>query len=143
MRYRFVDEVVGLELGDAASIEVRKTFEDDDALSGPAGRACVPNSLVLELMATTGGHLLFEYLKAERLPLLVKVQRCEFRGRARPGATLRAPARLLGTAAGADFTTAQVTAEVLDGAESIAAAQLFFLCVPLADVEGGFGDGRE
>jgi hypothetical protein len=38
MRYRFVDRVVSLELGDSPRIEVVKTFDfADDALTGPEG----------------------------------------------------------------------------------------------------------
>src|SRR6266516_1612673 len=98
MRYRFVDEVLALDLGAAPRIEVAKTFAPgDDAFSGPLGRDRVPNSLLLELMAMTGGHLAFQYGGAQRLPLLLKVPECRFEGAARPGVRLRAVARLEGT----------------------------------------------
>jgi hypothetical protein len=103
MRYRFVDDVLFLDLGARPRIEVAKTFAaGDDAFSGPLGDDCVPNSLVLELLAMTGGHLAFRHGGARRLPLLLKVPECRFEGTARAGDRLRARATLTGTSAVSD-----------------------------------------
>ena len=81
MRYRFVDEIVSLTLDGAPRIEVVKRFDaSDDIFSGPQGPERVPESMLLELMATTGGHLLFRHLGERRLPLLLKVAECRFEG---------------------------------------------------------------
>ena len=59
MRYRFVDKVIALALDGQPRIEVEKTFHgDDDVFSGPSGPTRVPDSLLLELMAMTGGPIL-------------------------------------------------------------------------------------
>lgn len=131
MTYRFIDEIVSLQTGDPATIAVRKTFAPgDDVLSGPLGPDRVPNSMLLELLAMTGGHLLFTRLDRRRLPLLLKVRECRFEGIARPGVRLEARASLhgVGTAA-AGGTLAETSGEVLADGARMAAAQLLFLCV--------------
>ena len=131
MKYRFIDEIVSLDTRDPASISVRKTFAPgDDALSGPLGPDRVPNSLLLELLAMTGGHLLFSRLDRQRLPLLVKVHECRFEGTARAGVALEARASLdgVGTASSAG-TLAETSGEVLADGVRVAAARLLFLCV--------------
>jgi len=67
MRYRFIDKITSLTLDGDPRIEVAKTFDaGDDAFSGPSGQARVPESLLLELMAMTGGHLVFRHLGENR-----------------------------------------------------------------------------
>ncbi len=131
MRYRFADEVLSVELTPRARIEIRKTFPPgDDALSGPAGPDRVPNSLVLELLAMAGGHLIFRRLGERRLPLLLKAREARFQGCARPGAPLRAVAELLGSSSAPDGTTlAEISGAVYAGTEQIASGQLLYLCV--------------
>ena len=103
MRYRFIDEVTALSLDGTPRIEVTKTFDaSDDAFTGPGGSARVPESLLLELMAMTGGHLIFQHLDERRLPLLLKVPECRFDGAARSGARLRSVAALRGASAVAE-----------------------------------------
>jgi 3-hydroxymyristoyl/3-hydroxydecanoyl-(acyl carrier protein) dehydratase len=137
MRYRFIDEVTALSLDGTPRIEVVKTFDaTDDAFTGPGGRARVPESLLLELMAMTGGHLIFQHLGERRLPLLLKVPECHFEGVARPGARLRAVAALRGASAvaeGADVVEAET--EVYAGSERVAAGTLMYLCVVVAGVD--------
>jgi hypothetical protein len=59
MRYRFVNEIVSLALDGAPRIEVAKRFEPgNDVFGGPQGPARVPDSMLLELMAMTGGQLI-------------------------------------------------------------------------------------
>src|SRR2546430_8614133 len=97
MRYRFIDKVVSLALDGHPRTEVETTFHgDDDAFTGPSGPARVPASLLLELMAMTGGHLVFHHLGGRRLPLLLKVPECRFESPAGPGVALRAVADLPG-----------------------------------------------
>jgi 3-hydroxymyristoyl/3-hydroxydecanoyl-(acyl carrier protein) dehydratase len=137
MRYRFIDEIVTLHSREPASIEVRKTFvEGDDAFSGPLGPHRVPNSLLLELLAMTGGHLVFHCLDRSRLPLLLKVQECGFEGGVRPGVTLRARASLNGLDRASEATVvAETSGEVLADGARVAAARLLFVCVTVPDTD--------
>jgi hypothetical protein len=134
MRYRFIDEVVAVSLGDPAHIEVVKTFHrGDDALSGPLGPDRVPTSLLLELQAMTAGHLLWERLGQRLLPLLLKVEDCRFEGWARPDIRLRALADLHGIVDNADGSAvAEASAEVFDNESRLAQSRLLFVCVPLS-----------
>src|SRR2546422_6167105 len=76
MRYRFIYKVVSLALDGRPRIEVEKTFHgDDDAFTGPSGPARVPASLLLELMAMTGGHLVFHHLVCRLLLEKKKIDR--------------------------------------------------------------------
>jgi hypothetical protein len=137
MRYRFVDEVLSLDLGAHPRIEVAKTFlSGDDAFSGPLGADCVPNSLVLELLAMTGGHLAFKQGGARRLPVLLKVPACRFEGVARPGERLRAVAHLEGTSELSENAgMAEARAEVFSGATRLASGRLLYLCVAVPGVD--------
>src|SRR5438093_545470 len=79
MPYQFVDEIVSLALDGVPRIEVAKRFvAGDDVFSGPHDVDCVPESMLLELMAMTAGHLVFRHLAERRLPLLLKVPECRF-----------------------------------------------------------------
>jgi len=126
MRYRFIDKVVSLALDGRPRIEVEKTFHgDDDAFTGPSGPARVPASLLLELMAMTGGHLVFHHLGGRRLPLLLKVPECRFESAVGPGVALRAVADLTGASPIGD-----------DASETcLAAGTLLFLCVRVPGVD--------
>jgi hypothetical protein len=137
MRYRFIDEVLALDLGAQPRIEVAKTFASgDDGLTGPLGPHRVPNSLILELLAMTGGHLAFRHGGARRLPLLLKVPDCTFDAPARAGQRLRAIASLDGTSpVSDDATVAEARVEVFDGPARVAAARLLYLCVSVDGVE--------
>ena len=136
MRYRFIDEILALDLGAAPRIEVAKTFAAEDVRSGPLGDDRVPNSLVLELLAMTGGHLAFRHGGARRVPLLLKVPECRFDGVARPGERLRAVAALAGTSALSDGATmAEASAEVFAGSTRVAAGRLLYLCVAVPGVD--------
>ena len=137
MRYRFVDEVLSLDLGAHPRIEVAKTFvAGDDAFSGPLGSDRVPNSLVLELLAMTGGHLAFKHGGARRLPLLLKVPDCRFEGVARAGERLRAVAHIEGTSQlSEDAGMAETRAEVFSGSTRVASGRLLYLCVAVPGVD--------
>jgi hypothetical protein len=137
MRYQFIDEVLSLDLGPQPRIEVAKTFAvDDDGVSGPLGPNRIPNSLILELLAMTGGRLAFHHGGARRLPLLLKVPECRFEAPARPGQRLRAVARLEGTSTLSDDAgMAEAHVEVFAGATRIAAGRLLYLCVAVPGVE--------
>jgi hypothetical protein len=131
MRYRFVDEIVSLVLDGTPRIEVAKRFEpDDDVFTGPQGPVRVPDSMLLELMAMTGGQLVFRHLGERRLPLLLKVPDCRLDGVARAGDRLRAVASLRGLTPVADGTSvAEAEAAVSIEGEPIARATLLFVCV--------------
>lgn len=137
MRYRFVDDVIALELGDAPRIEVTKTFEPaDDAFTGPAGAHDVPNSLILELLAMTGGHLIFRRLAGRRLPLLLKAPEVRFDGIARPGEPLIARAELEGLADTRDgVVMAKTRGAVEQGARAIASGRLLYACVEIRGLD--------
>src|SRR5262249_60265397 len=97
MRYRFVDEIVSLALDGAPRIEVAKRFDPrDDVFGWPEGPERVPDSMLLELMAMTGGQLIFRHLGGSRLPLLLKVPECRVDGAAAAGGRLRARAAVGG-----------------------------------------------
>lgn len=135
MRYRFVDEIVSLDLGEPARIEVRKTFDSgDDALTGPEGPEQVPPSLVLELMATTGGRLIFQRLGGHRLPLLLKVQGCDFLAACPAGHVLCASAELAAVS-GDDVPVAELSAQVWAGSLRVALARFLYMCVPVPGVD--------
>ena len=144
MRYRFIDEVLSLDLGARPRIEVAKTFAvGDDALSGPLGPDRVPNALVLELLAMTGGHLAFRQGGARRLPLLLKVPECRFEQPARPGERLRAVAQLEGTSRlSEDAGMAEAHVEAFAGGARVAAGRLLYLCVTVPDVDLAAFAGR-
>ena len=137
MRYRFVDEVLGLDLGARPRIEVAKTFAPgDDLLSGPLGGSRVPSSLLLELLAMTGGHLAFRHGGGRRLPLLVKVAECRFDGVVRAGERVRAVATLAATSPITDEPgMAEANGEVFVGGERLAAGRLLYLCVKVPGVD--------
>ena len=145
MRYRFIDKVVSLDLDGRPRIEVEKTFHgDDDVFSGPSGPGRVPDSLVLELMAMTGGQLIFRHLGETRLPLLLKVPECRFDRVVGPGIALRAVAALRGGSEVADDTSVvEAATEVYAGDERVAAGVLMYLCVSVPGVDlAAHGGGR-
>jgi hypothetical protein len=137
MRYRFVDEILHLELGDTPRIAIGKTFDPaDDALSGPAGRGRVPPALVLELLAMTGGHLIFRHLGAVRLPVLLKARDVRFDGDVPSGQTLRAVAELLGSSDLSEtVTVAETRAAVFAGDRTLASGRLFYACASVPGVD--------
>jgi len=137
MRYRFVDEIVSLALDGAPRIEVAKRFDPgDDVFSGPQGPERVPESMLLELMAMTGGHLVFRHLGGHRLPLLLKVPECRFEGTASAGERLRAVADLRGLSSVADGTSvAETDAQVYLETKRIAQARMMFVCISVPGVD--------
>jgi 3-hydroxymyristoyl/3-hydroxydecanoyl-(acyl carrier protein) dehydratase len=137
MRYRFVDEIVSLTLDGDARIEVAKRFEaGDDVFSGPGGSDRVPESMLLELMATTGGQLVFRRLGGARLPMLLKVPQCRFEASARAGERLRAVATLCGVSSVADGTSvAEVETQVDVETRRVAHARLMFVCMSVSGID--------
>ena len=131
MRYQFVDEIVSLALDGIPRIEVARRFDrEDDVFTGPQGPARVPESMLLELMAMTGGQLIFRHLGRSRLPLLLKVPDCRLEGVAAAGDRLRAVATLRGLTSVADGTSvAETESEVYVERTPIARATLMFVCV--------------
>ena len=134
MRYRFVDQILSLGT-EPPRIEVAKTFAPgDDALSGPAGPDRVPPSLLIELLAMSGGQLLYRHLGRERLPLLLKMEDVRFGVAAGPRDPLTATAVLRGMAAGAADTMAQMAGEVRDASGALVVSGRFlYLCVRLPE----------
>jgi len=130
MRYRFVDEILSLALHGAPRIEVAKCFDaGEDVFSGWQGPDRVPESMLLELMAMTGGHLIFRHLAGGLLPLLLKVPECRFDDAASAGESLRAGAALRGVSSVADGTSvAETEAWVSHDTRPIARARMMFVC---------------
>ena len=137
MRYRFIDEVLTLDLGARPRIEVAKTFAPgDDAFSGPLGGDRVPNALLLELLAMTGGHLAFRHGGSRRVPLLLKVPDVRFEGSAHAGQRLRATATLEGTSALSDDAgMAEASVEAFADGTRVASGRLLYLCVGVPGVD--------
>jgi hypothetical protein len=137
MRYRFLDEIIALTLDGDARIEVAKRFgAGDDVFSGPGGADRVPESMLLELMAMTGGHLVFRRLGGSRLPMLLKVPQCRFEAPARAGERLRAVATLCGVSSVADGTSvAEAETQVFVETGRIAHARLMFVCMSVAGID--------
>ena len=131
MRYRFIDRVLSLEKEPKPRIEVAKTFAiGGDEVSGPAGPGQVPSSLMIELLAMTGGRLLFECLDAKRLPLLAKIRHARFHGVGRPGVELRAVSEITGVAeVAAGVSSAETSGSIYDRGEAVVSATLLYLCV--------------
>lgn len=131
MRYRFIDEVVALDLGERPRIETRKTFAPgDDAFSGPHGADRVPDSLLLECLAMAGGYLILRRLGASRLPLLLKVPECRFEGAGRAGVALRAVTELgAWSAVSAPAVLVEAAGEVFSGPTRVLAARLLYACL--------------
>jgi hypothetical protein len=137
MRYRFIDTVLALDLSERPRVDVEKTFvAGDDAFSGPSGPDRVPNSLVLELQAMTGGHLLWHRFARRRLPLLLKVQRCRFAGVARPGERLRSHAELSGVSEDPrGVVLAEASTGVSAGGRAVAEGRLLYVCIELPGID--------
>jgi len=139
MRYQFVDEIVSLALDGTPGIEVAKRFDrGDDVFGGRQGPDRVPESMLLELMAMTGGQLIYRHLRGSRLPLLLEVPECHLDGAASAGDRLRAVATLRGLTPVTDGTSAAETdAEVYVGVAPIARARLMFVCVETPEMVAG------
>src|SRR5438093_7106257 len=137
MRYRFVDEILSLALHGAPRIEVAKCFDaGEDVFSGWQGPDRVPESMLLELMAMTGGHLIFRHLAGGLLPLLLKVPECRFDDAASAGERLRAGAALRGVSSVADGTSvAETEAWVSHDTRPIARARVMFVCVSVPGID--------
>ncbi len=137
MRYRFVDEILSLALDGIPRIEVAKSFgPGDDVFSGPQGPERVPESMLLELMAMTGGHLVFRHLGGGGLPLLLKVPDCRFEASASAGERLRAVAVLSGVSSMGDGTSVVETeTRIYLETRQIAHARIMFVCVSVPGLD--------
>jgi hypothetical protein len=92
--------------------------------------------MLLELMAMTGGQLIFRHLGQGRLPLLLKVPECCFDGAASAGERLRAVATLRGLTSVADGTSvAETETEVYVETMQIARARLMFVCLEVPEID--------
>jgi hypothetical protein len=97
--------------------------------------------MLLELMAMTGGELIFRHLDGSRLPLLLKVPECRLDGVASAGDRLRAVATLRGlTPVAGGTSVGETDAEVSVEGVPIARARLMFVCVDPAAVEPAAAD---
>ena len=85
--FRMIDRVVELEPGQRA-VAVKSISLDDFFLPGHFPQdTCMPENLIVEALAQTGGIALLS-AKEERLGILVKVEEMQFHKTIRPGAQL-------------------------------------------------------
>lgn len=130
MRYRFVDRVVKLERVHPATITVAKTFPaTDDCFTGPV-REWVPVSLLIETVATAGGHLLVRAIAPDRVPLLVKVDQAVVAESVRPDQTILATVTL-GETTGQEETAlvAEASGEATVDGRPVLRCRLLYACV--------------
>lgn len=141
MRYLFIDRIVEIDARGTGTIVTSKAFpRSEEYFDGTFRREDeVPPSLILETMAMAGSSLLTIKSGYESHALLLKVNRATFRRPIRAGDRVVVRARLAGLQGAwrgpqdpADsFPLAEVHAQASVGAEPVADASLFFICLPL------------
>lgn len=134
MRYRFVDRIVAFDPGPPQALTITKTFPaGDDCFTGPLPDA-VPASLLIETLATAGGHLIRRVLGAGRLPLLLKVEAASDIGAVRPGEPVVAKVVLRGTGGSGEPTmVAQAEGEASVNGRPVLRCRLLYACVKVSD----------
>jgi 3-hydroxymyristoyl/3-hydroxydecanoyl-(acyl carrier protein) dehydratase len=143
MRYRFIDRVLAVDAQGPGTIRTSKVFPwSEDYLEGTFRRAGeVPSSLVLEALAAAGSLLLAVRTRWRAHGVLLKVARAEFRRPVSAGDPLIVEVAIRGLQGdcGAEATStepeagmAQLTARGVVGQTAVVAADMLFLCVPMA-----------
>jgi hypothetical protein len=142
MRYRFIDRVLAVDARGAGTIRTSKVFPwSEDYLEGTFRRAGeVPASLVLEALAAAGSLLLAVRTGWRAHGVLLKVARAEFPRPVSAGDPLTVDVGIRGVQGdcGAEGWAepgtgmAQLRAEGRVGEAVVVAADLLFLCVPMA-----------
>ena len=113
--FRMIDRVMELEPGQRA-VAIKAVSVDDFFLEGhfPQG-PCIPEALIVEALAQTGGIALLS-AKEEKMGILVKVEEMQFDKAVRPGA-------LLTLSADVEFSfgeMAKVRVKAEEGGETVA-----------------------
>ena len=142
MRYLFIDRILEIDAHGGGTITTAKAFpRSEEYFDGTfRGRNEVPSSLVLETMATAGSSLLTIKSRYQAHALLLTVHRAAFRRPIHAGDRVVVRARLTDIqgdwappdAPRAAFPLAEVHAQAFVGADAVADAALFFVCLPLA-----------
>jgi 3-hydroxymyristoyl/3-hydroxydecanoyl-(acyl carrier protein) dehydratase len=142
MRYLFIDRILEIDAHGGGTITTRKTFpRTEEYFDGTfRGQNEVPSSLILETMATAGSSLLTVKSRYQAHALLLKVNRADFRRPIQAGDCVVVRSRLAGIqgdwaqpdAPTDSFPLAEVHAQAFVGAEPVADAALFFVCLPFA-----------
>lgn len=130
MRYQFIDRVVTFDAQRPPRMTVAKLFPAaDDCFTGPDSDT-VPVSLLIEVLAMAGGHLILRSTADDRLPLLLKVENAIVSGRVEPGETVLATVTLRGTAGEEDVATvAQADGEASVSGRPVLRCRLLYACV--------------
>jgi len=95
MRWFWVDRFVEFESGSHAKAIKNVSLSEEHLHDHQPGFPVMPNSLILEGLAQTGGLLLGEQRNFSRLVVLAKVPRMTFHGWACPGDTLTYSVKLV------------------------------------------------
>lgn len=150
MRYRFADRILEIDANGVGSLSTAKAFprseEYFDGTFRPENE--VPSSLILESMAATGSFLLTVKSRYRAHALLLKVNRAAFRRPVLVGDCMVVRSRVAGVqgdwsrpdASGESLGVAEVHAQCSVGADRVADASLFFLCLPLSRTLGSRGE---
>lgn len=136
MRYCFIDRIVGFDSEPAPTMTIEKTFPaTDDCFTGPVPDA-VPVSLLVETLATAGGHLIVRSFAADRLPLLLKIEHAIVTNTVRPGETIVATVTLRGIAGEGDSAAvAQAEGEALVSGRTVLRCRLLYACVRVPGID--------
>ena len=130
MRYQFIDRIVAFDSERPPRMTVAKLFPAAaDCFTGTESDA-VPVSLLIEVLAMAGGHLIIRSTTGDRLPLLLKVENAVVSGRVGPGETVLATVTLCGTAGEEDVATvAQADGEASVSGRPVLRCRLLYACV--------------
>jgi len=111
MNYTFVDHIVELEIGKRI-LTVKNITHSEDYLNEYYPRlGRVPNSLIIESMASTAGLLIFASTNFASLALLLMIEEAQFKNPVHPGDRMIVEAKLLSMQADAARMEATVRVE--------------------------------
>ena len=122
MRWFWIDRFVEFQSGSHAKAIKNVTLAEEHLHDHFPGFPVMPGSLIIEGMAQTGGILLGEMSRFEKLIILAKINKVSFYGCACPGDTLAYEVRLLD--AREDGGIVECTARVAD--RLVAEAEIVF-----------------
>jgi len=140
MTFRFVDEVLSVEPGEAGRITTATVIPPSAPyLEGPFRSTGVPPSLVLESLAQSAGYLILATFPGRGV-LLIKVEEIQYRRPVSGGERLTIRAELLGFHGDPETTgVARAFGEASVDGVSIAEARLLFLVVRLQAAAPAWG----
>lgn len=139
MRWIWIDRFIEFESGSHAVAVKNLTLAEDHLHDHFPGFAVMPGSLMLEGMAQTGGILLGEVNRFERIVILAKVPKITFHSWACPGDTLIYTAKLVD--AREEGGSVECTAHV--GDRLVAEAEIVFVHLDQSDPKYAAIDQKE